>query len=182
MSVVTKDIIEACGKNSRTAQKFIYVNFFNKMFAVCRRYVKNDEDTVEVLNDGFISLFQNINQFKGEGNFENWVKRIIINKALDHLRTNKKYKETLQYIEEYKDNLISVDADIIDSSNIDELYSSIQALPATYQMVFNLYAIDGYSHKEIAEKLKISEGTSRWYLSESRKMLKEKLTISILQP
>ena len=177
MQEIGKDIIECCKKNDRAAQKLIYENFFDSMYAVCRRYVKNDEETIEVLNDGFISLFQNIHQFKGNGSFEGWVRKIVVNKALDHLKLNKTYKETLQYVEEYIEEPTYIETDIIDSGNIEELYKVIQELPTAHQIVFNLFVIEGYSHKEIAEKMNISEGTSRWYLSESRKILKEKLTL-----
>jgi RNA polymerase sigma factor (sigma-70 family) len=179
--IISKNIIEACKKNDRSSQKIVYEKFFDRMFAVCRRYVRNDEETPEVLNDGFISVFQNIHQYKGEGSFEGWIRKIMVNKALDYLRTNKKYKETLQYVDNYKEEPSFVDAEIISSCNIDELYDLIQNLPTVYRMVFNLYAIEGFSHKEIAEKIGISENTSRWYLSESRKKLKEKLTVSIYQ-
>jgi RNA polymerase sigma factor (sigma-70 family) len=179
--IVSQNIIEACKKNDRSSQKIIYEKFFDRMFAVCRRYVRSEEETLEVLNDGFMSVFQNIGHFKGEGSFEGWIRKIIVNKALDHLRANKKYKETLQYVEDYKEEPSFVDAEIISSCNIDELYDLVQKLPAVYRMVFNLYTIEGFSHKEIAEKIGISETTSRWYLSESRKKLKEKLTVTIYQ-
>lgn len=173
---VSKEIIEACKRNERSAQKLIYENFFGSMHVVCMRYIKKEEETQEVLNDGFISLFMNISQYKGDGNFEGWVRRIIVNKAIDHIRSNKKYKETLIYIDEYQDEPVRIDAET-DLYDIKELYKLIHNLPEVYRIVFNLYAIDGFSHKEIAEKIGISEGTSRWYLSESRKMLKEKLTL-----
>jgi len=181
MLIISKDIIESCKKNNRSAQKLVYENFFNRMFAVCRRYVKNEEETIEVLNDGFISVFQNIQQYKGDGNFEGWVRRIIVNKALDHLKATKKYKETLQYIEDYEEEPEYIETDIADSCDIEELHFLIGELPEISRIVFNLYAIEGFSHKEIAERLNISEGTSRWYLSESRKMLKQKLTLTMQQ-
>jgi RNA polymerase sigma factor (sigma-70 family) len=174
--VVSKEIIEACKRNERSAQKFIYENFFSRMHAICMRYIREEEETLEVLNDGFISLFMNISQYKGEGNFEGWARKIIVNKAIDHIRSNKKYKETLKYVEEFLDEPVSIDAEA-GLYDIKELYKLIHSLPEVYQIVFNLYAVDGFSHKEIAEKIGISEGTSRWYLSESRKMLKEKLTL-----
>lgn len=146
------------------------------MHLVCRRYIKEDEETLEVLNDGFISLFMNISQYKGDGSFEGWARRIIVNKAIDHIRSNKKHREILKYVQEYTDEPVSIDAEA-GLYDIKELYKLIHNLPDVYQMVFNLYAVDGFSHKEIAEKIGVSEGTSRWYLSESRKMLKEKLTL-----
>lgn len=177
MAEISPDIIEECKNYKRTAQKFIYEKLYSVMFAVCRRYIKNDEEIMEVLNDGFMILFQRIGQFKGEGSFEGWVRKIFINKAIDHYRMNKKYRETLQYVEEYKEEQVFVDTDIVSSYNIEDLYNAIHCLPPVYKIVFNLYAIDGFSHKEIAGKINITEGTSRWYLSESRKMLKEKISI-----
>ena len=87
MFVINSDIIESCKRNERAAQKLVYENFFDKMYAVCRRYVRNDEETLEVLNDGFMNLFLNIQQYKGEGSFEGWVRKIIINKALESFKT-----------------------------------------------------------------------------------------------
>jgi len=174
---VSNDIIEACKRSERSAQKFIYEKFFSSMHAVCMRYVKGEEEALEVLNDGFMSVFINITQYKGDGCFEGWMRRIIVNKAIDHIRSNKKYKETVKYVEEYQDEPVTIE---IESSGYDikELYRIIHNLPDIYRMVFNLYAVDGFSHKEIAARIGISEGTSRWYLSESRKMLKEKLTLT----
>ncbi len=174
--VVSNEIIEACKRNERSAQKFIYENFFSRMHVVCMRYIREEEETLEVLNDGFINIFMNISQYKGDGSFEGWVRKIIVNKAIDHIRSNKKYKEILKYVEEYQDEPVSIDAEA-GLCDIKELYKLIHNLPDVCQMVFNLYAIEGFSHKEIAEKIGISEGTSRWYLSESRKILKEKLTL-----
>lgn len=147
------------------------------MHAVCMRYVKGEEETLEVLNDGFISVFMNISQYKGNGSFEGWIRKTIVNKAIDHIRSNKKYKETVKYVDEYHDEPVTVEIET-NEYDIKQLYKMIQYLPDLYRMVFNLYVIDGFSHKEIAAKIGVSEGTSRWYLSESRKMLKEKLTLT----
>lgn len=173
---VSKEIIESCKRSERSAQKFIYENFFSRMNAVCKRYIKDDDDALEVMNDGFISIFMNISQYNGNGSFEGWMRKTIVNKAIDHIRSNKKYKETLKLVEDYYDEAVTIDAET-SLYDINELYQIIQNLPDIYRMVFNLYAVDGFSHKEIAGKIGISEGTSRWYLSESRKMLKEKLTL-----
>jgi RNA polymerase sigma factor (sigma-70 family) len=179
MTIIGKDIIESCKRNERAAQKLVYENFFDRMYAVCLRYVRNEEDTLEVLNDGFMNLFQNIQHYKGEGNFEGWVRKIIINKALDHIKMNKKHKETMQYVEEYDEEPANIETEIIDAHNAEELNNLISELPNVCRIVFNLFAIEGFSHKEIADKMNFNEGTSRWYLSESRKMLKEKLTLTL---
>ena len=98
MQVETRDIIAGCLKNDRMAQKKVYESLFDRMYAVCRRYVKDEEETLEVLNDGFMNVFKNVAQYNGDGSFEAWIRRIMVNKALDHLKLNKKYKETLQYV------------------------------------------------------------------------------------
>jgi RNA polymerase sigma factor (sigma-70 family) len=173
---IKNEIIEACKKNERSAQKVIYENFFSRFYIVCIRYIKDKEEALEVLNDGFINMFKNIEHYKGEGSFEGWARKIIVNKAIDYIRSNKKYKEIFKYVEDYKDVPVKVEVEA-DMYDIDELYDMVNNLPNIYRMVFNLYAIDGFSHKEIAEKIGVSEGTSRWYLSESRKMLKEQITL-----
>ncbi|HNW97820.1 MAG TPA: RNA polymerase sigma factor [Bacteroidales bacterium] len=173
---INTEIIEACKKNERSAQKFVYEKFFSRFYAVCVRYIKDREEALEVLNDGFINMFKNIEQYKCDGSFEGWARRIIVNKAIDYIRSNKKYKEVFKYIDDYKDVPVKIEIEE-DMFDINELYDMVHNLPNIYRMVFNLYAIDGFSHKEIAERIGVSEGTSRWYLSESRKMLKEKLTL-----
>lgn len=165
--------------NKKQTEKEIYYKFANKMHALCYRYVGNREIAEELLNNGFIKVFKNLKKFipQGENSFEYWVKKIMINECLMFLR--KKNKNIFIPIEELlleninnRDNNINIINEIVIDNEIDEL---IQKLPIGYKTIFNLYAIEGYSHKEISDKLNIQESTSRSQLTMARKQLKEML-------
>ena len=183
--VVTTDqqldeIIAGCRKNERLAQKALYEKYFGRMMGIARRYIKDNEDALEVVNMGFLKIFNNINQFKGIGSFEGWMSKTIINNSLDFLRANKAYEEQIQL-----DKNFDVKYDKLpektDYSTVDteKLYLMIDQLPPMTKMVFNLFAIDGYSHKEIGEKLNISTGTTKWHVSSARQKLKELLMLEL---
>lgn len=146
--------------------------FSSKLYPVCLRYTKNTEDAKDVMQEGFIKILQKIEQYKGFGSFEGWLKRIMINCALEKYRN-------MHYVNEYddaynhKESLI--DSSVTDKLTEEELLSLIQELPTKYRLVFNMYAIEGYNHKEIAEILNISEGTSKSNLSRARGILQKKL-------
>jgi RNA polymerase sigma-70 factor (ECF subfamily) len=165
-----KDLILRCAKQDRLAQKAVFEKLFGKMYPVCKRYMKNDDDAMDVLNNGFLKVFTNIKQFSFQGSFEGWVKRIVINTAIDHIKTNSNYK--MQTVFEIEDNPGSVDNEAMATMELDEVYGMIRMLPPASQSVFNMYAIDGMSHKEIAAEMGISEGTSKWHVSFARQELK----------
>ncbi len=163
-------LIQKCAKNDRKAQAEVYQLFSGKLFALCLKYSKSHEEAQDNLQDGFITIFNKIDQFNFNGSFEGWIKRIVINTAL-HKYRNKKILSLVT--EEIPDEVIvEVDEETV---SIDYLLSIIQQLPDRYRMVFNLYILDGFSHKEIAKKLKITEGTSKSNLSRARLILKEKI-------
>ncbi len=174
-------LIESCRKKNRQAQKELFTQYHKKMMAICVRYLNNEEDAFEVLNDAFFKVFDKIKQFKPETKLEAWIKRIVINTNIDYIRKNKKYKKNFistQEFNEYGEPQEGND-DISEfweqatfiSSN--QLFQLINKLPPATRIVFNLYAIDGFNHRQIAEKLKISEGTSKWHLSNARQQLKQ---------
>ena len=165
-----KKLIQRCAKNDRKAQAEVYQLFSGKLFALCLKYSKNYSQAQDNLQDGFITIFNKIGQYNHKGSFEGWMKRIVINTALQKYRT----KNMLSLVtEEIPDEVIvEVDEETV---SLDYLLSIIQELPDRYRMVFNLYVLDGYSHKEIAEKLTITEGTSKSNLSRARLILREKL-------
>jgi len=149
------------------------------MFAVCLYYSKNKEEAEDILHNGFLKVFENIKQFKGRGSFEGWLRKIFVNTALEKFR-NQTFLTAVSDQIEY--NYITEDADIISKLSSEELIEMIQELSPAYRMVFNLYAVEGYSHEEISEKLKIAEGTSKSNLARARKILqnkfRERFTIS----
>jgi RNA polymerase sigma factor (sigma-70 family) len=166
-------LLEQCRENDRVAQKKLYEHFFGKMYSVCLRYVKQEDDALEVLNTGFYKVFKNIAQFRNQGSFEGWIKRIVINTALDFIKEHKNYNQNIMPNTEYLDFYNgSTENLVVSKYSVEELMKLIDKLPPMAKAVFNMYAIDGYSHKEIGEQLNISEVTSRTYLHAARQKLK----------
>ena len=163
-------LINKCKQRDIRAQSEVYQLFAGKLFALCLKYSKNYQEAQDNLQDGFITIFDKIEQYKFKGSFEGWLKRIIINTALQKYRE----KNILNLISEEIPEEIEVEIDEMDIS-LDFLLKIIQELPNRYRLVFNMYVLDGYSHKEIAELLGISEGTSKSNLSRGRYILKKKV-------
>lgn len=166
-------LIQRCLDQDRLAQKEIYQALFGKMRGVCRRYISNPKEVSEVLNTSFLTVFQKLHEYKSIDNFDAWVRRIVINKSIDHLRYHKHFKEVT--LPELPQNVTVSYNDGDSAMRMQELYDLIDQLPPMAKAVFNLYAIDGFSHKEIGEKLEINASTSRWHLSSARLQLQEKL-------
>lgn len=162
------ELIKKCLLEDRVAQLAFYKQFAGKMFAICLRYSKNREDAEDILQEGFIKVYNNLKNFKAEGSLEGWVKRIMINTALLHYRKNLKYeKNTELEAAEWE----TQSSDVISLLSVKELMKHIQQLPDGYRMVFNLYALEGYQHKEIGDMLGINEGTSKSQLARARRYL-----------
>lgn len=165
-----QELIERCKRNDRIAQKALYERFSSKMFGVCRRYVKTTENTEEVLMMGFCKVFQKIDMYSGEGSFEGWVRRVMVNEALMFLRKNYRFNEH----EEITEMPISaVEVSIEDDLAARDILKLLEQLPTGYRTVFNLYVIEGYKHKEIADELGISINTSKSQLILAKKRLQD---------
>ena len=166
-----KQLIEGCINGDRRAQKALYDKYSRRMMAVCLRYVKDMEDARDLLQEGFVKLYTNISKYSGEGSFDGWVRKIFVNNALERLRQNDILKNA--------DDINDIDyADIADESateqmSSDEIMTFVRSLPDGFRTVFNLFAIEGYSHKEIGDKLNISESTSRSQYMRARKILQK---------
>ena len=141
------------------------------MASICLRYINDSQDAMQVLNDGFLKVFKNIQTFNNEkAGLYTWMSRIMINTAIDYLRKRSiAYETNLSDIKEEA----AIESSTIQKMDADALLSLIQKLPKATQLVFNLYTVDGFNHREISEILGISEGTSKWHLSEARKQLKK---------
>lgn len=164
-----EEIISECRKNNPKAQEQLYRLFAKKFFGVCLKYSNNYDDAQDNLQDGFLIIFKKIEQFTNKGSFEGWAKRILINNALQ------KYKG-VRYMEVLDENIAEVEVNIDeDNISLDYLLQIIQELPNQYRIVFSLYVLDGYSHKEISEMLNISVGTTKSNLFRARLILKEKI-------
>lgn len=166
------ELIEACRRNDRTAQKALFDRMAPKMLSVCRRYVRDKMEAEDVLVMSFTKVFERIGQFKGEGSFEGWVHRIVVNESLTFLRRNK-----MMYLETDLESVERESPSALQETGLEaeDLLRLIQELPAGYRMVFNLYAIDGFSHKEIAVQIGITESTSKSQLSRARMHLQARL-------
>lgn len=171
-SAVDKNLLDGCRRHDKHAQRFLYDYFSGRMLALCNRYVKDKMEAEDVMVIAFAKVFERIKQYKGEGSFEGWVRRIMVNESLSFLRRNKSmYLETDIELAEREP-----DYDRLNSSlEAEDLMKLISQLPAGYRIVFNLYAIDGYSHQEIGAQLGISENTSKSQLSRARVYLKKQL-------
>jgi RNA polymerase sigma factor (sigma-70 family) len=168
----TEEIVKGCIAGRPEAQEALYKKYSGKLFGTSLRYTKDYSSAEDVMQEGFIKILNNISSFKGTGSLEGWMRRIIINTALE------KYRKQFQLysISDINENEESLKYNhILSEIAAKDLIKLIQDLPAAYKLVFNLYAIDGYSHKEIADMLSISEGTSKSNLSRARKLLQAKL-------
>jgi RNA polymerase sigma factor (sigma-70 family) len=169
-----KKIISGCLDGNRRDQELLYRRHASKLFAVCLQYSGNDEEARDILQEGFIKIFENLCHYKHEGSFEGWMRRIVVNTALERFRSrhNLYRVDDIDSIAEPEMN--PDDEDYAGLEAYDLLYI-IRELPPKYRMVFNLYAIEGYSHKEIGKMLNISEGTSKSNLSRARIILQRRV-------
>lgn len=163
-------LIARCKKQDIKAQEELYRTYSGKLFTLCLKYSASYEEAKDNLQDGFIKIFQNISQYKGTGTFEGWMTRIMINSAI------KKHQHQFVYLtvneEEIEEPEVEMDRDIVSP---EFLMKIIQELPERYRLVFNLYSMDGFTHKEISKMLNISEGTSKSNLARARLKLKERI-------
>jgi len=161
-------LIKACLKHDVQAQRRLYELFAAQMLPVCFRYAGSKPEAEDILQEGFIKVFQHLPRYKDTGPLEAWIRRIMVNTAIDYLRRNKRRQQELELNETILDPKWE---DVLDQMEATFLMELIQELPDGYRMVFNLYALEGYSHQEIAKQLGISEGTSRSQYTRARKHL-----------
>lgn len=168
--MILKDLIRLCKQHDRKAQEKLYRDYSEQLFVLCLKYSANYEQAKDLLQDSFIKIFQNIEQFRGEGAFEGWMTRIVINTAIKRSKINGTH---LRILEDYSEEIVE---DLDDEHlSLDFLIKIIQELPEAYRLVFNLYVMEEHSHKEIAEMLGISEGTSKSNLARARIKLRESI-------
>ena len=163
-------IISGCKNNDRKAQELLYRSFYRVMMTLCLRYIKNETDALEVLNTGFYKVYKNIEKYDtGKATLYTWIRTIIINSCLDFIKA-----KSGRTVQEELDQAAGVDLppDVFMKMSATEILKLVRQLPPATQAVFNLYVMEGFTHKEIGSMLKISEGTSKWHLSEARKILK----------
>lgn len=174
------ELIEGCIQKKRSVQCALYERYASTMLAVCMRYSKNREEAEDLMQEAFLKVFDKIATFRGQGSLEGWIRRIMINHALNYLKSKK-----IQFIEEDPQRMSETLSDDHKSEGNEELYSpemmlkAVQQLPEGYRIVFNLYVFEGFSHREIAESLDVSENTSKSQLSRARKYLRKLLASQV---
>jgi RNA polymerase sigma-70 factor (ECF subfamily) len=175
--IVDESILEGCIAGKREAQYELYKKFASSMLAVCFRYARNRDEAEDFLQEGFLKVFQKISSFRREGSFEGWMKRIMINNSLNEIKKNRRipFLEDINVINETQ--IVDPDepAGNLDPVPADVLMEMIRSLPEGYRIVFTLYVMEDFSHKEIASELNISENTSKTQLLKARRVLKNKL-------
>jgi len=188
-AVTEQELVRGCAEKSARHYRLLFERYYGKMFNVCRRYAKNHEEARDMVQEGFIRIYRNILQYRGEGSFEGWMRRVMVTTCINYYR-----KHHSKEMVEYADNmhLASVADEAENNSGFElngtkayydaeRLLKLIQNLPAGYRMVFNLHALEGYSHFEIAQKLHITESTSRSNLAKARQKLKQMLLSPVAQ-
>ncbi len=170
------DLIKGCISGERKMQQRLYDLFASKMYGICLRYASNTEEAQDIMQEGFLKVFKKIGSYRSEGSFEGWIRRIFINTAIEHFRK----RFYLQPITEREEDTIEGKyLSILDNLAERDVINLVQKLSPGYRTVFNLYIVEGYTHKEISEKLGISEGTSKSQLSRAKAILQEQLKIHI---
>lgn len=165
--------VEACVRKEKWAQKKIYEDHYSVMFPLCCRYSNNEEDALDIMHDAFIKVFKNMHRYQAGTSLNSWIKRIMVNTAIDFYRKRKRRRtEDIDNARE----ISASDVDVVSNMSAAEILEALQQLTPAYRSVFNLYVIEGYSHKEVAGQLGISESTSRSNLVKARSKLREILT------
>lgn len=168
-----KGLIQACVRRERWAQKVLYEEYYSRMMGVCLRYATDEEEALDILHEGFIKVFRHVGKYKPGTSLSAWIRRIMVNTAIDYYRKNSR-RRTEDMDEAY--DISTNDPDAISRCTEQEILEAIQELTPSYRAVFNLYVIEGYAHKEIADLLDITESTSRSNLVKARLKLKEILS------
>lgn len=170
-SYTEEELVAGCVRNERRAQEQFYRKFFPEMLRMCLRYTRDEDTALEIVNNGFLRVFKKLHTFAFKGSLEGWVRRLVYHSMADYFRENARYLNFL--VLEERDNAVPERGH--ESFYEEDILKVVSKLPPMSQEVFRLYAIEGYSHAEVAESLQISEGTSKWHLSTARQKLRDQL-------
>ncbi len=170
-----RELIQGCLQQKKAAQKMLYERYAPKLYTVCRRYARHDFEAKDMLQEGFIRIFDNLKSYREEGLFEAWLRKIVVSAALRFLQ--KSYVKNESFPENLPEQ--SYDNDVLEQLSVEELLANLRTLPEQYRAVFNLYVIEGYSHAEIGKMLGIQEVTSRSNLNRARKILQEMIILEL---
>ena len=172
LGITEKELIKKCLDKHRPSQKALFELFAGKMMALCSRYSRDKDEAEDFMQEGFIKVFTNLEKFNFEGSFEGWIRRIMVNTCLKNLK-KKHMTHEINGLENYHG--VAYEQDVLSKLTVDELLGLVSMLPTGYRLVFNMYAIEGYSHKEIGDTLNIGESTSRSQLAKARKLLQKQI-------
>ena len=166
-------LVAGCKKNESWARKKLYELYAPAMLGVCVRYTNDSEKAKDILHEGFIKIFTKVNMYSGDGSFSGWMRRIFVTTALEFLKNDKSWR----YVDvvEQEEKIENFENSAVDQLSVEEILKCISELPKGYQLVFNLFAIEGYTHAEIAEMLNIKEGTSRSQFAHAKQLLQNKI-------
>jgi RNA polymerase sigma-70 factor (ECF subfamily) len=171
---ISSKVIKGCIKGKSKYQELLYRQFYAYGMSICLRYAHCRDEAAEILNDGFLKIFQNISKFDFSQQFKPWLRRIMINTAIDNYRKNQKH---YNHLDETVVDEEMLDVGLINDLEINDIMKLLNELPENYRLTFNLYEIEGYSHQEIAQMLGIAEGTSRSNLTRARNLLQKAFSI-----
>ena len=167
-----KEILKGCAKSDRKAQKALYDLYSGRLMAVCRRYAKSTQEAEDILQESFIKIFKSVDKFRGESRLDYWMKRIVVNTALNHQRS----KLYLFPMVDVEDISMSTNKDFaLEKFQLEDLLKMVESLPTGCRVIFNLYAIEGFNHNEISDMLEISTGTSKSQYARAKKLLQDKI-------
>ena len=169
----TELLLQGCLANSRKAQEELYRQFYGFAMTIALRYSRDEHDAADIMSNAFVKLFKSIKSFdSAKGSLHAWIKRIVVNEGLDHIKSRSRFSHDVE-LETVPEPPIN--NTVLQEMGVEEIMNLIKRLPPATHAVFVLYAVEGYNHREIAEKLSISEGTSKWHLSEARKTLQKQI-------
>jgi RNA polymerase sigma factor (sigma-70 family) len=169
----TSLLLDGCKANDRRAQKLLYQQFYGFAMTIALRYSRDEQDAADIMSHAFVKIFKGIHTYDAaKGSLHAWIKRIVVNEGLDHIKSRERFSENVE-LETVAEPAIN--SSVLEQMGADAIMQLVQKLPPATHAVFVLYAVEGYNHREIAEKLNISEGTSKWHLSEARKSLQQQL-------
>src|SRR5688572_24046224 len=178
---IQPELIALCIKQDRKAEYELYKLAYSYLMSICMRYSRDKDTASEILNMGYLKILKNLGTYRPEIPFKAWIRRIMVNTLIDEYRKNKREKEKVTYVEEYFDSSdFSEVNEAVGKLDCQQILAQIEQLPEATKKVFNLFAIDGYSHKEVGEMLGISEGTSKWHLNAARQKLKAFIENTVL--
>lgn len=175
-----KELIEGCRLQDERCQEKLYDLFYADMLRLCLRYSKTKEDAVDILNRGFLKVFTHIGNYRFDGAPGAWIRKIMVNTAIDFYRWQQRMEGPFAEDKHITEVDIEIEPEVYRKTNAEEILLILKSIPEIQQMVFNLYAIEGYTHAEIAQLLNIKESTCRWHLMEARKLLRQKLEQTLL--